>query len=181
MQIELRNERLMSMEEVADLAEKSKSTISRYENNLVRKIDLELVEELASIVGTSPAYLLGMTDDRHYVPEVKTMQYLNDEELTNIFVTDDTLAPDIPEGASVQVRKLDKNKDLTVGGYYYIQFNNKKVFRMVVDDAIDGVGFLPMDMSERRIAYDTDYVTIIGKAVSMKVFFEDDSNFQTCE
>lgn len=168
---ELRNERLMSMEEVAQLVKKSKATISRYENNLVQNINLELVEELASIVGTSPAYLLGMTDDRHYVPEVKTIRYLNDEELTNIFITDDTLAPEIPEGAYVQIRKFETDEELTIGDFYYIEFNNQKVFRMVVEDEIDGIGFLPMDMSERRIAYDPEYVKIIGKAISMKVFF----------
>lgn len=45
---------------------------------------------------------------------------------------------------------------------------------MVIDDEMDGVGFLPMEMSERRIAYDLEYVKIIGKVISMKVFFEED-------
>ena len=177
---ELRNEKLMSIEEVANLVQKSKSTVSRYENNLVRKVDLDLIEEFADALNTSSAYLLGMTEDSYYIPEVKTRENLPAEGMMNILVTDNTVAPDIPEGACIQVRELKENEELVIGDYYYIEFNNEKVFRMVVEDLDDGIGFLPMDMSERRIAYDHDYVKIIGKAVSMKVFFEDDSNCQSC-
>lgn len=178
---ELRNEKLMSIEEVANIVQKSKSTVSRYENNLVQKKDLELIEKFADALDTSSAYLLAMTEDSYYVPEVKRKEQLADDDVMNILVTENTLAPDIPEGACVQVRELEENEELDIGDYYYIEFNNKKVFRMLVEDVIDGVGFLPMDMSERRIAYDSDYVKIIGKAVSMKVFFEDDSNCYSCK
>ena len=178
---ELRNEKLMSLEEVANIVEKSKSTVSRYENNLVGKIDLDLVDKFADALDTSSAYLLGMTEDSYYIPEVKSKEQLTKDGLINILVTENTLAPDIPEGACVQIRDLEENEELVIGDYYYIEFNNQKVFRMVVEDAADGIGFLPMDMSERRIAYDNDYVDIIGKAVSMKVFFENDLNCQSCE
>lgn len=170
---ELRHEQLMSLKEVATIVQVSISTVSRYENNLVKKLDLNLIEKLASALNTSTAYLLGMTEDSYYLSEIKTEKYFTNDGMINILVTDDTLAPIIPEGACVQVRKLKKNEELITGDYYYIKFNNKRVFRMAVDDVRDGVGFLPMKMIERRIAYDTDYVKIIGKAVSMKVFFED--------
>lgn len=172
----LRKENLMSLEDVSKRVNKSAATLSRYENNLVDKIDLELVEKIADVLDTSAAYLLGMTEDINYIPEVKTVKYYTHDNFKSILITDDQMAPEMPEGACVQIRELEPNESLVVGGYYYIEFNDNKVFRMVVEDNLDGIGFLPMDMSERRIAYDTDYVKIIGKAVSMKVFFEDKTN-----
>ncbi len=174
---DLRKERLMSLQELAKIVNKSASTISRYENNQVDKLDLDLIEKIADALDTSSAYLLDMTDDDHYISEVKASKYLTEEGLRSILVVDDDMAPEMPEGSCVQIRDFDSSDELSIGSLYYIEFDNKKCFRMAVDDHVDGLGFLPINMSERRIAYDEDYVNIIGKAVSMKVFFEDGSNY----
>lgn len=169
----LRNEQFMSLTEVANLVGKSPSTISRYENDQVEKLDLDLIEKLADALETSSAYLLGMTDDSHYFANEATEDIL-DENSSYILVTDDEMAPEIPLGAYVKIRELKPDEELVVDALYYIEFDNKKVFRIAVDDAVDGLGFLPIHLNERRIAYDQDYANIIGKAVSMKVFFEDE-------
>lgn len=169
----LRKEKLMSLADIAKLVGKSPATISRYENNLVEKLDFELLGNIAEVLDSSSAYLLGMTDDRHYVSETKPAEYYaNNPELRDVVSTDEYPLPEIPNGSYVQIRDFKKDEKIAVGGYYYIQFNGKKVFRLVVYDEENGVSFLPMNTSEQRIAYDQDYVTIIGKAVSMKVFFE---------
>lgn len=169
----LREEKLMSLADVARLVGKSPSTISRYENNLVDRLDFELLENIAEVLDSSVAYLLGMTDDKHYVSEVKTAKYYsNQPELTDVIANNEYELPEIPNGSCVQIRKLKNKEGIKEGGYYYIQFNGKKVFRLVVDSEENGVSFLPMNIKEQRIAYDKDYVKVIGKAVSMKVFFE---------
>lgn len=146
---ELRKEHLMSLEEVANA-----------------------VEKLAGQLSTSVACLLGIIENSYCIPDFKTTKYLKEQEVMDILITKDTLAPDILEGACVQIRELEKNEELTPDSFYYIEFNQRKVVRMVVGDVIDRIDFLPMEMNERRIAYVLDYVKIIGKAVSMKVFLK---------
>lgn len=171
---ELRKDKLLSIVDLGNMVGKSKSTISRYENNLVEKLDLDLVESLAEVLDSSSAYLLGMTDDPYYRRSFKTTQKISERQLQNILVTNEDLAPDIPEDAWIQIRPLKEKEDLSIGNYYYIEFNNQKAFRMVVHDHVDGIGFLPMNLSEQRIAYDLNYVKILGKAISMKVYFDDE-------
>lgn len=173
---DLRKERLMSLDEIAKKVGKSVSTISRYENNLVNKLDLELIEKIADVLGTSSAYLLGMTDDTNYIANIEMTKYFTNDGLRNILVTDNRMEPEIPEGSCVQIRDFKTGETLMPGSFYYVKFNNNKCFRMAVHDTVEGAHLMPMDMSEQRIAYDKEYVEIIGKAVSMKVFFEDESN-----
>lgn len=171
----LRKNRLMSLAELGKMVGKSPATISRYENNLVEKMDLDLIEKIAEALDSSSAYLLGMTDDSHYVSENKPRKYAaNQVKLTEVLSSEKYGLPEIPAGSYVQIRDLKENEDIIPGGYYYIEFNGKKVFRLAVHDQENGVGFLPMTTRERRIAYDKDYVKIIGKAISVTIFFEDE-------
>lgn len=166
----IRIDRLMSVSDLAEIINKSKSTISRYENNRVAKLDLDLIEKMAIALHTSSAYLLGMTDDSDYTSSLKASDLFADDGITNVIVKDDEMAPKIPKGACVQVRELKDDEEMTAGSFYYVEFNNKKCFRMAVDDSVEGVSLMPLNMSERRIAFDEDYVTFLGKAVSMEVF-----------
>lgn len=168
----LRKEKKISLEEFAKLIGKSASTISRYENNLIEKIDFHLMEKIAKNLDTSVGYLMGITDDSKLNPKVDTKEYILREDTSSILVSDNDLAPEIPEGACVQIRKLREDESIKEGSVYYIEFNDRKVLRLVVDDPVHGLGFLPMQMKEQRIAYDSSYVNIIGKAVSMKVLFD---------
>lgn len=168
---ELRKKRLMSLDDVAELVGKSAPSISRYENSPVNKLNLDLIEDLADSLGTSSAYLLGMTDESDYISEIKMTEYPNKDNSKIILVINNEMAPAIPEGSHVRIRDMKPNEELIVGDYYYIEFNNKKCFRMVIDDPVEGVSLMPLSMSERRIAYDKDFAEILGKAISMTVFF----------
>lgn len=169
----VRQEQFMSLDDVAELVGKSASTLSRYENNLVHKFDLDVVEKVADAIGTSSAYLLGMTDNSHYIPQNKWNKYLEDKFLETILVTDDEMDPEIPQDAYVQIRKMKPNEELSPGYFYYVEFDNKKCFRMAIDDPDEGVSLMPHTMSERRIAYDKEYAKIIGKVVSITELFLD--------
>jgi len=180
---DLRIDRALSLSELGDKVDKSASTISRYENNSVAKWDPDLIIKIARALDTSAAYLMGMTDDPNFIFDVDIEDFANknyneqndasgDPEL-NIFISDDEMSPEIPYGAFVKIRQMEPREKIQLGSFYYIEFDGKKCFRMAIEDNDDGIGFLPNDMSERKIAYDPYYVNIIGKAVSMKVFFDD--------
>lgn len=164
---ELRKEKLLSSKDLAETVGVSPSTISRYENNRIERYDLDLIEKIAGTLDSSTAYLLGATGESYYNSDIEMSKYYPKNYLKNIIVTDDDLEPEISKNACIQIRNLQKDEELVVGHYYYIEFDDKKVFRLVVDDYKNGIGFIPMDMSERRIAFDKDYVKVIGKAVLM--------------
>lgn len=168
---ELRKERLMSLNSIAKLVGVSESTVSRYENNRVDRLNLDLIEKIADALDTSSAYLLGMTDDSHYIPEVKMPDYSTNDCLRNIYVPNDEMAPEIPEGAYIQIRDFQPDEELTAGDFYYVEFDGKKCFRMAIYHPIEGVILQPLNMKEQSISFDKEYVKFIGKAVSSKFFF----------
>lgn len=170
---QIRNERSISLTELSQLVHKSPSTLSRYEKNQIVKLDSEVVAAIAKALDTSAAYLMGMTDDPNLMFDISLEYFESKEDHSTILVTDDEMSPDIPYGALVKIRPVGPAETLQVASFYYIEFNHKKCFRMATYDDINGLGFLPNDMSERRIAYDSEYVNVIGKAVSMNVIFED--------
>lgn len=175
---ELRHANLLSLEELGKRVNKSAATISRYENNQVSKPESKLLKQLARELNTSLAFLMEMTDDPSPDYNIDVVNEDHADGIKSILVTDDDMSPEIPHGALVKIRDVASNEKLQPGSFYYIEFNNMKKIRLAIEDDTDGLGFLPNDISERRIAYDPDYVTIIGKAVSMKVIFEDDVEYE---
>jgi len=67
---ELRLERGMSMEEVADAVGLSRTTIFRYENGTIENIPPEKVHRIAKLFGVSRPYMMGWTNERHDDPGV---------------------------------------------------------------------------------------------------------------
>lgn len=169
----LREEKDMSLAELSYVVGKSSSVLSRYENSLIKRPDLDLVADLAEILDTSSAYLLGLTSESCYLPSFETSRHFANYNIFEVLVTDDIMEPDIPEGAYVRVREMEENEELSIGSYYYIEFNGNKHFRFVVDDPIHGIGFLPMRMDEQRIAFDTNYVEVLGEAMTITIFLHD--------
>ncbi len=55
----------MSADDVANLLNISRSTVFRYENGRIRKVPADILEKLAEILLTTPAYLIGNHD--HYI------------------------------------------------------------------------------------------------------------------
>lgn len=55
----------MSADEIAAELGVSRSTIFRYENGYIEKVPSNILEKLADILYTTPAYLAGWTDDYH--------------------------------------------------------------------------------------------------------------------
>ena len=62
--IKLRRQELgFSQTEVADKIEVSKQTLYKYENNIVTNIPSNKIELLASLLNTTPSYLMGWNDE----------------------------------------------------------------------------------------------------------------------
>jgi len=72
---ELRKEKGISLEKLAEMMGTTKATLSRYENSK-RIPNIEFVEELAKIFDVSVDYLLGRTDVRNpFIPDDYTQKY----------------------------------------------------------------------------------------------------------
>ena len=52
----------LSVDEVASLIEKNRATVYRYESRDIEKFDISVLEPLAKALQTSPAYLMGWTE-----------------------------------------------------------------------------------------------------------------------
>src|SRR5699024_10866330 len=169
----LRLEKDLSLRKLGELVDRSASSLSRLENNQTTTWEPELAKNLADKLGTTTSYLMGITDDPNYPYDDVVQEYTANDSLQNIIIDDDEMDPELPNGSIVKIRPVDPKEKIQIGSFYYIEFNEKKCFRLAIEDHIDGLGFLPNDLSERRISYDLDYVKIIGKAVSMHVIFED--------
>lgn len=56
---EARNRKKLTLEEVAEMVGKTKSTIQRYESGEVSRLDNEIIMKLADVLGVSPVFLMG--------------------------------------------------------------------------------------------------------------------------
>ncbi len=65
----------LSADEVAAALGKNRATVYRYESNAIEKLPTTVLEPLAEVLETSPAFLMGWTDDPR--------DYGNDEEYLN--------------------------------------------------------------------------------------------------
>ena len=64
--IKLRRKELgLSAETVAEKLGISAATMYRYENNDIKKFPIDILKPLASVLHTTPEYLMGWTDDVH--------------------------------------------------------------------------------------------------------------------
>lgn len=82
---ELRQVRKYTLEYVANLVGTSRQTIQRYESGVISNIPSDKIEALAKAYGTTPAYIMGWTDD------------VEEENMTKVAVNTYTLTTDEEE------------------------------------------------------------------------------------
>lgn len=66
---EAREEKDMSMQEVAELTGLARSTIQRYEAGRIDKIKIPVIESIARALGVRPDWIVGKTDKKY--PEIE--------------------------------------------------------------------------------------------------------------
>lgn len=59
----LRQERGLSVQELADMIGKNRATVYRYENGDIENMSSKAMQDLASALNTTPMYLMGVYDD----------------------------------------------------------------------------------------------------------------------
>ena len=173
---DLRKKRGYTLSELAKIVGTSISTISRIENNETSRIDTDLLFNIANALGVDVTFLMKPEEVIYEVSE--DIEQIVPGSIIDVVVEDDEMDPEIPEGAIVKIRAMMPNEKLQVGSFYFIEFDNQRKFRMASYTEVDGLGFLPISMNERRISYDKDYVKTIGKVIVMKVIFEDSIEYE---
>lgn len=101
-----------SQEELADILNVNNNTISKWENG-IQEPHSKRVSELARVLGTTPAYLLGDTDnpDANAVPETSGRDISLDNKAGHLvfrhgdFIVD---LPDTPENKNLYWRIVEK-------------------------------------------------------------------------
>ena len=129
----LRENKKLTLDEVAEKVGTTRQTLFKYENGIVTNIPSNKLEDLAGFYGVSPAYLMGW-DDRHIrntsahgtaffgnaaptveqSAEYKALKFSIKKEagLTPFSVADNALAPRIQQGDSVFVSSPADNEVL---------------------------------------------------------------------
>ena len=59
----LRQEKDITVQELADMIGKNRATVYRYENGGIENMPAQVLQNIAHVLGTTPAYLMGWTDD----------------------------------------------------------------------------------------------------------------------
>lgn len=65
---ELRRERGMTLEQVADIVGVGKSTVRKWETGMIANMKRDKIQALATALGTTPAYLMGWKEETTISP-----------------------------------------------------------------------------------------------------------------
>jgi transcriptional regulator with XRE-family HTH domain len=57
------------MEQLSEMVGVAKSTIQRYEKGSIVRIKLPVINSIAVALSINPAYLVGASDDPHFIPD----------------------------------------------------------------------------------------------------------------
>lgn len=68
----LRTQLGLSIDELADRIGKNKTTVYRYENGDIENLPLCILDSLAEALDTTPAYLMGWTENKIYMRNSRT-------------------------------------------------------------------------------------------------------------
>ena len=195
-----RKELGMSADKLAELINKNRATIYRYEKNEIENMPYDVIEPLAKILNVSPAYLMGWEDranslDSLPVKQIPVVSQISaglpiyseenlidytyiatknlsaDKELFGLKVSGDSMDKEFKDGEVVIVEKDSVVENGQIG---VVQINgyNATVKRVRYND--DQLILLPESNNNEHLPQvynDTDDVKIIGRVVaSQKIY-----------
>lgn len=82
---ELRMAKNWSQTEFAEKIGQSKQTVYKYETNKVTNIPSDVIEKIASVLGTTPSYLFGWEDSEQNKPSEPPARDPLDEKILQLF------------------------------------------------------------------------------------------------
>ena len=112
---QLRKEKGISVDKLAEIIGKDRATIYRYESSDIEKMPTSVLEPLATALGTTPSYLMGWDDtppttEDTIVKLLKAQYHLNDDDIR--FIMDYIkLAPNEREALRTAIEAIKKIKD----------------------------------------------------------------------
>lgn len=74
----------LSVDDLALATGKDRTTIFRYENGTIEKIPSSVLEPIASVLQTTPGYLLGLSDEVEQICK-KKMSFKQEEAITVLY------------------------------------------------------------------------------------------------
>lgn len=77
---ELRLERGLTLEQVANVVGVGKSTVRKWETGMIANMKRDKIADLAKALGTTPAYLMGWDDKEKETPSSPTIDELSEGE-----------------------------------------------------------------------------------------------------
>ena len=195
-----RKELGMSADKLAELINKNRATIYRYEKNEIENMPYDVIEPLAKVLNVSPAYLMGWEDqdtslDSLPVKQIPVVSQISaglpiyseenlidytyiatknlnvDKELFGLKVSGDSMDKEFKDGEVVIVEKDSVVENGQIG---VVQINgyNATVKRVRYKD--DQLILLPESNNNEHLPQvynDTDDVKIIGRVVaSQKIY-----------
>ena len=197
--IKLRRKEIgLSAETVAERLGVSPATIYRYENNDIKKFPTDILEPLAKVLHTTPAYLLGIESKNKSQTAVKipvlglvragipmdAVEHIIDyeeisEELARqgeffaLQIKGDSMEPKISEGDVVIVRK---QPDVESGVIAIVLVNGDEATIKKVQKFNGGINLIPSNPAYDVMTYTNEQieklpVRILGKVVELRAKF----------
>lgn len=77
---QLRQERGLTLEQVANVVGVGKSTVRKWETGMIANMKRDKIASLAKALGTTPAYLMGW-DENEAIKEIPTERILSEKEI----------------------------------------------------------------------------------------------------
>lgn len=197
--IKLRRKEIgLSAETVAERLGVSPATIYRYENNDIKKFPTDILEPLAKVLHTTPAYLLGIENKNKSKNAVKipvlglvragipmdAVEYIIDyEEISEdmarqgeffgLQIKGDSMEPKISEGDVVIVRK---QPDVENGEIAIVLVNGDEATIKKVQKFNGGINLIPSNPAYDVMTYTNEQieklpVRVLGKVVELRAKF----------
>ena len=76
----LRQEKGLTLEQVADVVGVGKSTVRKWETGMSANMKRDKIASLAKALGTTPEYLMGWEEDRELMPTDTVLPIFNEED-----------------------------------------------------------------------------------------------------
>lgn len=135
---ERRNQLEMSADDVAARLGVSRSTIFRYENGHIEKVPANVLEKLAGILKTTPAYLMGWQDECAEYPQSGWVHGSADSAGESLFREDDGKGYHIDGELEAVIQKAhpDDRKKITAMAKLYFTLTDsgkRKAYDYVID------------------------------------------------
>lgn len=197
--IKLRRKEIgLSAETVAERLGVSPATIYRYENNDIKKFPTDILEPLAKVLHTTPAYLLGIENKnksknavkipvlglvRAGIPMDAVEHIIDYEEISEdmarqgeffgLQIKGDSMEPKISEGDVVIVRK---QPDVESGEIAIVLVNGDEATIKKVQKFNGGINLIPSNPAYDVITYTNEQieklpVRVLGKVVELRAKF----------